>query len=492
MSLRVPRVLVLFTTGILLPGLAAGAADPALRKAAQDLGARFVAGVNATDSTTRAAAVREVMTSSALAGDGVRKVFELMAKLEERYGRLTLHHAEAVSGGDAGHPRLSLHVYARTARDQGWKDLQFFLDPTPPYRIRNLVFVAEVAEPVYLPNGAITDPQTLEWLNGYIDKLVAEDDLAGSLLVAQGDRVVVQRSFGFADSARTRLIGPATRMNLGSGGKMFTALAVAQLVEAGRLRYTDTLARVLPAVATQPFARKVTLHHLLSHTSGIGEFWTDDYERHWRELRRLSDYLPYILAAGTRFEPGARYEYSNSNFLLLGLVLEAATGRSYDQVVGERIFGPLTMRDTGLFPFDDRDPAQAQRLARGTGRGWHQAPHGYRGSSAGGALSTSGDMLRFARALCGGRIVSRPMLGSLTTSRTSGLPDSSMPYGYGFILDGKGPGRSFGHGGIAAGVNFELRYFPATDVTLIAFSNQDNGAYDDLRRNTIRLITGER
>lgn len=149
------------------------------------------------------------------------------------------------------------------------------------------------------------------------------------------------------------------------------------------------------------------------------------------------------------------------------------------------------MRDTGLFPFDDRDPSQAQRLARDEKRAWRTAAHGYRGSSAGGGLSTSADMLRFARGLVGHRIVSARMLDDMTTSKTSGLPGSPMAYGYGFILTQR-PVRSFGHGGIASGVNFEFRYFPESDITVIAFSNQDNGAYDDLRRNTIKLITGER
>jgi hypothetical protein len=101
-------------------------------------------------------------------------------------------------------------------------------------------------------------------------------------------------------------------------------------------------------------------------------------------------------------------------------------------------------------------------------------------------------MLRLACALTGCRIVAPATLAEMTASRADGVPDAS-PYGYVFIPEQtRGGVRSFGHGGIANGVNFELRCFPGNDVTLIAFSNQDNGAYDDLRKNVTRLITGER
>ena len=501
MSVRAafPRAVKYLVFGFLVAGLLGAiatapvrAADPALAKVAAELGSRFVAGVNTRDAARRARLAHELLTTEALAAEGERKTVELFAKLAERYDSLAFHHAEPVRGGSAAQPRLSLHVYARSAKDGGWKDLQFFLDPSPPHRIRQLVFVADVAEPVYLPNGDISSRETRAWLSDYVDRLVEQNDLAGGISIQAGGITLVDRTFGFADSARTRRIGPSTRFNLGSGGKMFTATAIARLEETGKLSFTDTLASVLPAVAGQAFARKVTIAQLLSHTSGIREFWTDEYERHWHELRRLSDYLPYILKVGTSSAPGTRFEYSNSNYILLGLVLEAVTGKSYDDVLTELIFKPASMRNTGLFPFSDRDTTQAQRLSRDPKGGWRTAPHGYRGSSAGGALSTTDDMRRFAEAFFRGEIVSHAMAQELTKTKTSGLPDSPMAYGYGFEPAGSGPTRSFGHGGIAAGVNFELRHFPASGITLIMFSNQDNGAYDDLKRNVTKLITGER
>lgn len=463
-----------------------------LRKTVEHRGEQFVAAINSDDAAFRARTIREIFAPSTLANGVDEKLLAQLERLHGDLGALEFHHAEAMSMGEGDAMRFSLHVYARSDKDQQWRDLQFMLDPTPPHKIAGLFFIANVAEPVYLPNGDLTGSATREWLNAYLDKLVADEDLAGGLLVASGDQLLFQRTFGYADSARRRPIGPQTRFDMASGGKMFTALAIAQLVEQGRLRFTDTLAKVVPSIADLPFARTVTIGHLLSHTSGIGEFWTDDYERRWHAIRTLQDYLPFIRAAGTHFAPGERFEYSNSNFILAGMIVEAATGEPFDEALRTRIFEPLGMHDTGLFPFDAGDSLQTVRLT-GRPRAWRNADHGVRGSSAGGCLTTQADMLRFTRALVAGRIVSTSMLSEMTTSKTSRFAEDSTPYGYGFTLE-KTPGgvRSYGHGGITKGVNFELRYFPDLDMTLVAYSNQDNGAYDDLRRNTMKLITGER
>jgi CubicO group peptidase (beta-lactamase class C family) len=466
--------------------------DPELRKAVEAQGRQFVEAINSGDVALRTRTMRAIFAPPALENDGERKLLGLLDRLGTHLGTLEFHHAEAIAHGDDRSRRFSLHAYARSGKDGRWRDLQFFLEPTPPHRITSFVFLADVAEPVYLPNGEVTSAATLEWLGGYVDKLVADEDLAGGLLIAQGDRVIFERCFGFADSARTRRVTAGTRFNLGSGGKMFTALVLARLVEEGRVSFGDRLDRHLPTLAKRRFAPGVTLAHVLTHTSGIGEYWTAEYERQWHAVRTLDDALPFVFEAGTVSAPGERFGYSNSNYLLAGLVVEAVTGKAYDDVLDERLFRPLGMRSTGLLPFDDADTTQAQRLTRGA-TGWQTASHGYRGSSAGGALSTGADMLRFARGLVEGRIVSPAMLADMTTSKTAGLPDDPTAYGYGFILERTRDGRaSFGHGGIAQGVNFELRHFPDSDITLIAWCNQDNGAYDDLRRNAVRLITGER
>lgn len=467
--------------------------DPAPREAVEDQGRRFVEAVDSDDATMRALSIRALFTPASVEHGGEEKLLRLLDRLRDELGMLEFHHAEVVSVGEGGGRRVSLHVYARSKKDGQWRDLQFRLDPAPPHRLETLAFLASVAEPVYLPNGGLKDATTIEWLRGYVDKLATEDDLSGGILVAAGDEEIFRRSFGYADMARHRPMSPRTRFNLASGGKMFTALAVAQLVQEGRVRFGDTLVRYLPELADQKFAHTVTIANLLTHTSGIGEYWDEEYEKHWHDIRTLKQFLPFVIKAGTHFKPGEQFEYCNSNYILLGLVLEAVTGMPYEAVLARRIFEPLGMRDTGLFPYDDRDSLQATNLTGGP-HAWREADRGFRGSSAGGCLSTLSDMLRFARGLVGGRIVSDSLLAVMTTSKTEGLAGRNpLSYGYGFEAHKSGDAvRSFGHGGIAQGVNFAFSYFPDSDITLLVFSNQDNGAYDDLRRNATKLITGER
>lgn len=466
--------------------------DPKLRKAVEDQGRRFVEAVDSDDAAMRAVSIRALFTPASLEHEGEQKLLRLLDRLRDQLGMVEFHHAEAVSVGEGVGRRASLHVYVRSNKDGQWWDIQFRLDPAPPHRMETLVFLASVAEPVYLPNGGVTDATTIEWLGGYVDKLATEDDLSGGILIAAGDEEIFRRSFGYADSARRRPMNPRTRFNLASGGKMFTALALAQLVQQGRVHLGDTLVRYLPELAGQEFTHTVTIANLLTHTSGVGEYWDEEYEKHRHDIRTLKQFLPFVIKAGMNFKPGQQFEYCNSNYILLGLVLEAVTGMPYDAVLARQIFGPLGMRDTGLFPYDDRDSLQATSLT-GQPRAWRRADLGFRGSSAGGCLSTLSDMLRFARGLVSDRIVSDSLLAVMTTPKTEGLPGPNpLSYGYGFETQKSGGVRSFGHGGIARGVNFAFSYFPDSDITLLVFSNQDNGAYDDLRRNATKLITGER
>jgi CubicO group peptidase (beta-lactamase class C family) len=413
-----------------------------------------------------------------------------VASLRQRIGELDYHHSELAEMEQGGAVSRVLHVYARSKGATAWRDLQFRIEPETPYKITQLVFIADVAEPVYLPNGAIEAPSTLKWLDGYVDKLIAENDLSGSVLVAVGDKPIYERVYGWADAKRSVRVTADTRFNLGSGNKMFTAIAVAQLVEAGKLRYSDTIAGYFPDFPDPAFARKVTIHHLLSHTSGIKEYWTDEYDKHRREIREVKQMLPWVYKAGTAFEPGSQCVYSNSNFVLAGLIVEKASGMDYFAYVRKHIYEPLGMTVSDSYLDDGATRGLAEPLKKGAS-GWEVAPRGLRGSSAGGGYSTAREMLKFARGFAAGKLVSKETVALLTTSKTRSLP-GELDYGYGFILSTSAGVASYGHGGIAKGVNFELRYFPGPDVTLIAFCNQDNGAYDDLRKNLVKLITGDR
>lgn len=470
-----------------------GIAQPlsqAERTRIEQFGAEYINALNSGSADSYAETIDAVYAASTLEKVGRERIQKQMERIQRDLGNLEYHHSEMSELDLGGAISRVLHVYVKPAGATMWRDFQFRIEANPPHKLTELAFIAEVAEPVYLPNSAITDQNTLTWLNSYIDKLIAENDLSGSVLIAEGEHIVFERVYGFADARRAEKVTSETRFNLGSGNKMFTALAIAQLVTAGKLRYNDPLTKFFPEFPQHEFAKQATIHHLLSHTSGIGEFWTKEYEKHWHEIKALSDYLPWIYAAGIKFELGKEFYYSNSNFLLAGLIVEQASGMDYYDYIRQNIYQPLGMAATDSYFRNDSQVVLATPLKRGE-TDWVVASQGLRGSSAGGGYSTTRDMLQFARGLVAGKILSKENLGTMLTSKTRGLAEAT-DYGYGFILSNEGNVPSYGHGGIARGVNFELRYFPQLDITFVVFCNQDNGAYDDLRKNIIKLITGAR
>jgi CubicO group peptidase (beta-lactamase class C family) len=483
---------VVKSTGVVLALAVAGhvAATPPAptsTSAIEALGERYVRAVNNPDTLAARATLDSIVLRDP-AVPGVDRWYGQVRRIREMLGPLKFHHAE-VSGPRRDAPgEVVMHVFVQASG--AWKDLQFFATSAPP-RLKQLVFMADVTEPVYLPNGDIADPTTLKWLDGYVDRLAGNDQLYGAILIAQGDSVLFERYTGFEDVGRKRPITPATRFNLGSGNKMFTALELARLVGEKKLSFDDPVSKFGLGFPDSVVDPRCTVRQLLSHTSGVREFWTAEYDRAKPVTTDLHGFVPWIARAGRTGTPGERFEYCNSNFILAGLIIEKLAGGSYFDQIRDHLYKPLGMSRSNSRRETDDAAGFASPLSRSKDKGWEIASRGPGGSSAGGGVSTARDMLSFARALVQGRLVPPPMVTEVTRSQIGALP-ASIDYGLGFERWKDGQVASYGHGGIAAGVNFELRVFPREDLTLITFSNQDNGAYDDLRKNAIKLITGVR
>lgn len=456
------------------------------------LGSRFIEAVNSGDAALQEAIAKEVYAPAALEKIGVQRLVAHFQNLHQRYAPLGYHHSDQLEFAKPSGTTYVLHIYARKQGEVMWADFQFYLEPSPPHRIDQMVFVAEVAEPIALPNGSIEQRETLDWLNGYIEKLERENELSGSILIKKGSKTLFEKHWGTADEAG-RAIDRSTLFGLASGSKMFTALAVLQLEERGKLKVSDPLTKYFPDFPNRAWAEKTTLHHLLSHTSGIGEYWTSKNEPVMMTLTDWHQYLPLIYKEGFKHEPGTESAYSNSNFMLLGKVIELASDEDFYTYVEKNILQKAGMASSGYFDQADPKLPIAQPFARKEGGGWQPARRVKKGkgSPAGGCISNATDMDLFCKALKNNELISPTTLKKMTTDYNVGMKDA-QPYGYGFILERYGQEATFGHGGTAGGVNFEFRYFPRMDIALLVFNNQNNGAYDDLKRNTLKLISGVR
>lgn len=205
----------------------------------------------------------------------------------------------------------------------------------PPYRIEN-IGISPWTTPV---EGEVhTDEELAVRLQAFARKLAEAEVFSGVILMAR-DRVPFYReAFGLA-SRRFQIPNlPDTRFNLGSMNKMFTAVAIAQLAEKGRLSFQDPVGRYLKGWIDPESAQKITLHHLLTHTSGLGSYFNERFWKASRALyRKVEDFRALVAEEKPEFEPGSGWRYSNTGFLLLGAVIERVTGQSYFDYVRENI-----------------------------------------------------------------------------------------------------------------------------------------------------------
>jgi D-alanyl-D-alanine carboxypeptidase len=292
--------------------------------------------------------------------------------------------------------------------------------------------------------------------------VLAATHISGVALVASHGHPIYAHAYGYAGRTTHTRNALDTQFNLASVGKMFTGVAVAQLVERGRLSFSDPVGRYVPGLPPR-IARAVTVGELLDHTSGLGDYFADPgYDARRPRLRSLSAYLPLIAHEQPAFRPGTRFSYSNSGFILAGLVVEHVSGETFDAYLRRHVWGPAGMNHTtcagGLRPgraigyTDDGTTNTASLPPNGT--------------SAGGCYSTAHDMLRFADALLRHRLLDAAATRAVTTSHVA-APGGGYGYGFG-IRHG-----TLWHNGGAPGVATEVDIDPRTGLVAIVLENRD-------------------
>ncbi len=347
------------------------------------------------------------------------------------------------------------------------------VEAAPPYRIVDINLEA-VPTPPDFAAGRMTENELVEALRTKLDTDSAAGIFSGAVLVAKDGKPIFSGAYGPADRERNLPNKLDTCFRLGSMNKMFTATAILQLVQAGKIQLNDALGKYLKDYPNQDVASKVTIHQLLTHTGGTGDFFGPEYDAHRVDLKTLQDYVNLLGRRGLEFEPGSRYEYSNYGFILLGSVIEKVSGESYYDYVRDHVFKSAGMASTASPP-ESETPASCAIGYTSGGRGGPLRPNTntlpYRGTPAGGGYSTVMDLLRFATALESRKLLTAQYTEMLTTGKVSmGGP---MKYAYGFgerIADGV---RSYGHNGGALGMNGELEIYPQKGYVVAVLANLD-------------------
>jgi hypothetical protein len=220
------------------------------------------------------------------------------------------------------------------------------VEPAEPHHILSLSLMA-IPRPAAFPISRLTESEAIAAVKAQVEKNAAADRFAGTVLVAKNGTVLFSGADGLADREKKIPNTLDTRFRIGSMNKMFTAVAVLQLVETGKVKLTDPLGKYITDYPNQDIATKVTIHQLLTHTGGTGDIFGPEFNKHRRELRTLKDYVALYGKRGPQFEPGSQWRYSNYGMLLLGVVIERVTGQSYCDYVQEHIYKPSGMTLTG-------------------------------------------------------------------------------------------------------------------------------------------------
>lgn len=354
----------------------------------------------------------------------------------------------------------------------GWAEIKLSVDPGHP----DVIATREIdqappppeARPKREASGALA--QDVEKL---IDRLAAADRFSGVVLIAKDGQPLFQKAWGYADRDQKIPNHLDTRFRLGSMNKMVTSVALAQLVQQGKLKYTDTVAQVLPDYPDQDIAAKITVHQLLTHTSGLGDFFGEEFDKKKDTLHGLKDYLVLFAGKPLQFEPGKEFRYSNAGMIVAGLIVEKLSGQSYYDYVREHIYKPAGMN--GSDTFDKTKPQANQSIGymRGPDGAWKSNFDSLplMGSSAGGGDSTAPDLLRFDQALRNHKLLNADLTTTITTGKIA--TEDEEKYAYGFeerLVDGK---RVVGHGGGAPGMNANLDMYWDSGYTVIVLCNLD-------------------
>lgn len=326
-----------------------------------------------------------------------------------------------------------------------------------------------------LPCQARTEaPAPGQSLDAFLEQAMAERHLPGlAVAVVVDGKVVHRRGYGRANLEWNAPATPTTRFNLASAGKAFTALLVLGLVQDGKLALDDAVGKHLPGLPAHWQA--VTVRQLLSHTSGIPSF-TDGIETRCPmqkapALYERGDVLGEVACRPLGFVPGTDWEYAETNFYLLGMLVERITGGSYERALGERLARPLGLQDTTVVDYARVLPQRAAGYAV-DGDGFRNAPR-YEFDEFG-LVSTLDDMVRFLPAFEADIVLSAPLRQEM--QRNARLADGTQVESYGLGL-GVTPYRGhrrYGHnGGGGLGFSTSFTVFPDDKVAVVVLANAD-------------------
>lgn len=325
----------------------------------------------------------------------------------------------------------------------------------------------------------------VQQLEAILQRQIEADEFSGVVLVAKDEKTMFKKAYGLASKRYNVPNQTDTKFNIGSINKIFTKVGIIQLAEQGKLSLNDYIKQHLPKYPRK-VADKVSINHLLNHTSGMGHYWNKKFETSKHKLRTVDDFLDLFIEEPLSFEPGEKSKYSNAGYVILGKIIEVVSRQNYHDYVREHIYKPANMNNTDHYELDIPTPNLAIGYTRLDANGQpRKGPRrnnlfllGVKGSPAGGGYSTVDDLLNFCTALRNHRFLS-PKYTKLALKYTRARTNREAKP------------RVFGHagGGPGIGAIFEM-YFDLSYIDVI-LSNYDPDSMWAIHNKIRDLIVGE-
>lgn len=326
----------------------------------------------------------------------------------------------------------------------------------------------------------------------YLKEKMEELHFSGAFYATNGNEIL-QGSNGFANRAEKIENQINTRFAIASGSKLFTAVAICILVEAGKISFDSKLKDCLD-LEFPYYDKEITIHHLLTHTSGVPDYFNediiDDYEMLWQSrpmytIRSPKDFLPMFQYEKMQANLNSPFEYNNTGYILLGLIVEQAANCNFTDFVEEHIFQKAGMSDSGYFEMDRIPERTALGYLKDSEGNWKTNIYSIpvKGGPDGGAFVTVGDMVKFWQSLTNYQLLSEKITQTLLKPRVVVDEEDNIYYGYGGFmeLDKDDKVVKYIQMGYDPGINFRSVYYPDIKTKIIVCSNKSDGAYELLK-----------
>lgn len=341
-----------------------------------------------------------------------------------------------------------LAVLGRSRQFGDWCRITLVAEHDLPYGLRGMEFEWVLPPPELAAHGKLTDQQVAADLDKYMDTLAAAGQFSGVVLVANPTQPIFEKAYGTYGEQHLPIPTNAL-LGLASIGKTFTAVAIGQLVDAGKLRFDDPVSKFFPDTPRK-LSDRITLHMLLTHTAGLAQFgdvaW---FKAH--PVRSEQEYVPLVFAEPMAGEPGGKFSYSNGGYMVLAGIIEKVTGQAYGDYVREHILKPAGM------------------------------------TLPGGTVATARDLWRFATALRGGKLVSPATRDLLLSPKVA--TDGGGQYGYGFEITDVNGERIVGHDGGGPDISDRFDMYMGSGYTAVAMSNRQGGYGERVGTHVRALLT---